>query len=297
RESLANVTERLEERKQVDRAKGLLMRSRQMHEDEAFAALRRVAMRSGQRIGEVARRLVEAAQGAADVNRSGQLRMLSQRIVKLHALLRCAQSRRADTADLLGDSIQHTEDIVKGLQRDLSAATFGDLIDKLVQAWTALRQAVQVEPTSGDLALIDSLAEQMLLRGDALTAALEGLAGAGTLRVVNVCGRQRMLTQRVAKHALLATLLPAAAESHRCAAEMARRDFEGGVAYLEGLPLVDREIRAGLAAAAEQWQLLLAADAAKPAGRETLAAASEALLELFDGLTGHYERSIQVLGQ
>jgi hypothetical protein len=69
------------------------------------------------------------------------------------------------------------------------------------------------------------------------------------------------------------------------------------VAYLEGLPLVDRDIRAGLAAAATQWQLLLSADPGKPAGRETLVAASEALLELLEGLTAHYERSMQVLGQ
>jgi hypothetical protein len=41
----------------------------------------------------------------------------------------------------------------------------------------------------------------------------------------------------------------------------------------------------------------LSADPGKPAGRETLVAASEALLELLEGLTAHYERSMQVLGQ
>ncbi|HLL11573.1 MAG TPA: ANTAR domain-containing protein [Rubrivivax sp.] len=295
-DALAQVSERLEERKQIDRAKGLLMRARQMHEDEAFTALRSVAMRSGQRIGQVAQGLVEAAQAAADVNRSGQLRMLSQRIVKVQAL-RCAPQSRQMDSGLLEMSVQRTEAVVQGLARDLPAATFGDLVDPLVQTWTALRSAVQVEPTTGGLPVIDDLAEQMLHQGDALTGAIESAAGAGTLRVVNVCGRQRMLSQRVAKHALLAVLLPAAAAGHRQAAAVARRQFESGVAYLEGLPLVDRDIRAGLAAAATQWQLLLSADPGKPAGRETLVAASEALLELLEGLTAHYERSMQVLGQ
>jgi AmiR/NasT family two-component response regulator len=296
REQLSDVTERFEERKQVDRAKGLLMRARQMHEDEAFAVLRGVAMRSGQRIGEVARRVVEAARGAADVNRSGQLRMLSQRIVKLQAL-RCARARQAESVALLSDSMQRAEAIVQGLARDLSAATFGDLIDTLVQTWAALQSALQAEPVTAELAHIDSLAEQMLQQGDVLTAALESAASTTSLRVVNVCGRQRMLSQRMAKHALLGALLPAAAASHRQAAGAAKDEFERGVAYLEALPLADRDIRAALAAAAAQWQLLLSADASKPAGRDTLGAASEALLDLFDGLTGHYERSMQVLAQ
>jgi hypothetical protein len=192
--------------------------------------------------------------------------------------------------------MQRAESIVQGLARDLSAATFGDLIDNLVQTWAALKLALQAEPVTPDLAHIDSLAEQMLQQGDVLTAALESAASTGTLRVVNVCGRQRMLSQRMAKQALLGALLPAAA-GHAQAASAAQDEFERGVAYLEALPLADRDIRAALAAAAAQWQLLLSADAHKPAGRDTLGAASETLLELFDGLTGHYERSMQVLAQ
>ena len=296
RVALSEVTHRFEERKLVDRAKGLLMRARQMHEDEAFAVLRSVAMRSGQRIGEVSRRLIDAARGAADVNRSGQLRMLSQRIVKLQAL-RAAKARAAESAALLVDSVARTDVIVQGLVKDLPVATFGDLIDALVQAWTALQLALQGEPQVGVLARVDALAEAMLLQSDRLTAALESAGTATTLRVINVCGRQRMLSQRVAKQRLLAALLPAgpARAATMAAAVETQAEYEAGVAWLEALPLADRDIRAALAAADAQWQVLLGADAAKPAGREGLGAASEALLELFDGLTGHYERSMQVL--
>ncbi len=304
RGALSDVTHRFEERKLVDRAKGVLMRARQMHEDEAFAVLRSVAMRGGQRIGEVARRLIDAARGAADVNRSGQLRMLSQRIVKLQAL-RAAKARTAESAALLVDSVARAEAIVQGLVKDLPTATFGDLIDALVQAWAALQQALQGEPQVGVLARVDGLAEDMLLQSDRLTAALESAGTATTLRVINVCGRQRMLSQRVAKQRLLAALRPegkarsaalaGADASTSSTATEAQADYEAGVAWLEALPLADRDIRAALAAAAAQWQVLLGADASKPAGRDSLGAASEALLELFDGLTGHYERSMQVL--
>lgn len=51
----------LEERKTVDRAKGILMRARGMTEDEAYAALRKAAMDQKKKIADVAAALVTAA--------------------------------------------------------------------------------------------------------------------------------------------------------------------------------------------------------------------------------------------
>ena len=51
----------LEERKTVDRAKGILMRARGIGEAEAYALLRKSAMDRGMRIGELARSIVAAA--------------------------------------------------------------------------------------------------------------------------------------------------------------------------------------------------------------------------------------------
>lgn len=51
----------LEERKTVDRAKGLLMRARGIDESEAYALLRRSAMDRGMKMAELARSIVAAA--------------------------------------------------------------------------------------------------------------------------------------------------------------------------------------------------------------------------------------------
>lgn len=51
----------LEERKTVDRAKGILMRAKGIGEAEAYALLRKSAMDRGVRIGELARSVVAAA--------------------------------------------------------------------------------------------------------------------------------------------------------------------------------------------------------------------------------------------
>ncbi|MCA0206268.1 ANTAR domain-containing response regulator [Pararhodobacter sp.] len=51
----------LEERKLIDRAKGILMRARGLSEDEAYALLRKTAMDQKKRLAEVAAALVTAA--------------------------------------------------------------------------------------------------------------------------------------------------------------------------------------------------------------------------------------------
>ena len=58
---LAEANLKLSERKLVERAKGLLMRSRGLSEDEAYHALRKLAMQKKQRLGETAQQLIDAA--------------------------------------------------------------------------------------------------------------------------------------------------------------------------------------------------------------------------------------------
>jgi response regulator NasT len=62
RSELAATKAALEERKLVDRAKGMLMKARGIGEDEAYALMRRAAMDQGKRIGEVAAALITAAE-------------------------------------------------------------------------------------------------------------------------------------------------------------------------------------------------------------------------------------------
>ena len=61
RTELAATRRALEERKVIDRAKGLLMKARGIDEGEAYALLRRTAMDQGRRVADVAEALVTAA--------------------------------------------------------------------------------------------------------------------------------------------------------------------------------------------------------------------------------------------
>ena len=61
RAELEDTRARLTERKLVERAKGILMKRRDMDEDAAYAALRSLAMERGVRIGEAARQVIDVA--------------------------------------------------------------------------------------------------------------------------------------------------------------------------------------------------------------------------------------------
>lgn len=62
RSELAATKRALEERKIIDRAKGILMRARNMSEDEAYALIRKTAMGQNKKIADVAQALVTASE-------------------------------------------------------------------------------------------------------------------------------------------------------------------------------------------------------------------------------------------
>ena len=297
REELSDVQHRFSERKLVDRAKGILMRVRNIGEDEAYKVLRTAAMQAKLRIGQIAQQVIDASRYAEAVNRSGQLRMLSQRLVKLYALM-CAGVTPDDTAALCRGSIEQIEANLGILRRTLSKPTFGDLLDAVLGPWAALKSALAAVPATARVAQIDRLAEKLLAQAEALTRTLEVAGFAAALQVINVSGRQRMLSQRLAKHAAVAVLVGGeAAAVQRAALVVSSKAFADGLVYLERIPLSTPQIRALLALAMEAWKVFepALARAAAPADLSEVATASETLLSLFDQLTDLYERSMQML--
>jgi AmiR/NasT family two-component response regulator len=294
RGELSDLSQRFDERKLVDRAKGILMRAHGISEDQAFRALRTAAMHSKQRVGQVAQQIIEAAHYAEAVNRAGQLRMFSQRIVKLYALI-CFDTRTAQSRALLRDSRDSVEGTLALLGRTLSKATFGDLLEGVTGPWGEVKSLLRAAPTALRLAELDRLAEDVLLAAEQLVMNLEIAGISQSLHVINVAGRQRMLSQRLAKQALLAAAAPPIEPGE--AAGLSLRGFAEAFAYLNAIPLATREILDALGEAEREAAAFAAAlaQAGTPAGREAIATLSEALLALFDRLTERYELSMQML--
>lgn len=296
-DALADVTTRFEERKVVDRAKGILMHARQVSDDDAFRMLRTAAMQSNQRLGQVSAHIVQSARFADSVNRSGQLRMLSQRLVKLY-VLQLAGVQVAQHKQGLKASVQRIDANLALLDKNVSKATFGGLLEPVVASWGQLKRVAQSTPQVSQLQPLDDLAERLLQDAERLTRQLEHAGAVAPLQVLNQAGRQRMLSQRCAKLALLSAVGGTTpSQQWQDTMAEAQAEFERTLAYLGGLPLSTVEIRNGLDAATAHWHdmLLGVREAGQPVGRERVAVASESLLEVFETLSDHYARSMQTL--
>ena len=297
RAELTEVNQRFAERKLVDRAKGILMGAQRLREEEAYRVLRSAAMQRMQRIGQVSKQVIDSARYAEAINRAGQLRMLSQRLVKLYALT-CAGVRPHETKGLFADSIGLIDGNLATLGRNLSKPTFGDLLDAVLAPWKPLRTALEAPALASRLQEVDRLAERMLLRAEQLTANLEVVGLAAALHVINVSGRQRMLSQRLAKAALMHVLLSGkAAAAAQVSMAATTAELVEGFAYLGALPLSNAEIGGELARATQAWTRFEAALAqiGTATGQDGVAVLSEALLAHFERLTDHIERGMQVL--
>lgn len=62
RTELAQTRAALEERKLIDRAKGILMRARDLSEDEAYSLMRKTAMEKGRKMADIAQAIVTASE-------------------------------------------------------------------------------------------------------------------------------------------------------------------------------------------------------------------------------------------
>ena len=294
RAELDNLRTRMDERKWVDRAKGLLMAARGIGEDEAFGLLRGAAMHANLRLGEVSRSVIEAAQWADAINRAGQLRMLSQRLVRIAAQLLAgidvqrARVLRTQSTERVQQNLDHLATLELGAAGVLA-------LGEVQAAWSGLATSLAAKPALQGLAEIDARGEALLLAAEAMTEALEASGARRALRIVNICGRQRMRAQRLAKDALLASALATGGSRDRLLPTMSQ--FEAALLELERAPLSSPEIRAGLVTARDEWLRLVGGVQAldSPEGRSTLVRSSEALVDTFERLTGWYEHSLQVI--
>lgn len=289
--ALEELSHKHEERKLIDRAKGVLMRATQMSEEEAFRWLRTASMRQHRRVGQVSRVLVEAAARAHAINRAGLLRMLSQRYVLVSA------AGCAGTSAVAQGALQTVTDtvaqVLSELQRSEVVHPYRDLVGAAAEQWA---RVVAVQAQGADLwPQLDEAAERLLEAAERLTGCLEAAWPEGRLNVVNLCARQRMLAQRYGKQMALAALGQADAVASAAAAAPTRAQFEAALDALRQTPLTSERVRELLAQAARTWRVLLAACHGSPPAWDGLMGAADELVSVFDALTQQYEQEVHRL--
>lgn len=231
------------------------------------------------------------------INRIARFRALSQRIAKSYCQMHLTVLPAQSTAVLAS-----ARQLVRSGFADLAKGQWPEDVARHIQGVRALSDALDallVQPSTRESVLaVATQADKMLLAADAATQALEKHSKAGTARLVNTAGRQRMLSQRMAKNYSLA----AAGFDNKAAHEQLISDaveFKQALAILAAAPLSTPGIRNELALGESQWVFFDAALLRKPDARglENVATTSERLLEVMDKLTGLYDSALQeVLG-
>jgi hypothetical protein len=192
-----------------------------------------------------------AAVNAAVINRAARMRALSQRLVKLKS-----QQFLQITPDATADMIVLTEKLIGShlqfLSSSIPASSRGKF--ELVSRHAGLLVAQsKLSPTIQSLMQLNAVAQDSLQAADELTTDMQALAKIKTAEIINLSGRQRMLSQRMAKHFFLAA---ARADNKEAAPKIAadRKLFSDSMKLIADSPLADAKIKQQHASLANQYR-------------------------------------------
>jgi len=230
------------------------------------------------------------------INRTARFRALSQRCAKAYCQLFLNVENAREVLSAAQGLIQvGFSDLGKG---GFSAAVAQQIANIQKEA-TALGAQLAQAPTKASVLTVSQQADRMLVAADAATEALQAQAKTSTAKLVSVAGRQRMLSQRLAKNYFLAA---AGHESKALRDQITQdsSDFFEALGTLNASPLSTPSIRTELTLAQQQWIFFESSLQRKPDDKamRTVASTSERLLEVMNSLTVLYENALKdLLGQ
>lgn len=296
RRRIDELQNQIAEQRLVAQAKGLLMATQAMTEGDAFGLLRTGAMQSRRPLAAVARTVVDAAAWADAVNRAGQLRWLSQRCVAA-AAQRLVRIDPPGARRVQKEACKRAQEILEILSRLPLPDASREHLEAARAAWTDLVACLEQRLDVGSLAQADGAAESALARAEVLTTGLQLAGNSSIVRVVNLCGRQRMRMQRVVKLGLFMRLGVEAAHIEgndlQAKAAVLVAEFGDTLAELSMLPLSSSAIAESQSRAEVCWTDMVTA--LQGGDIASLVSAGEAMLVKLDELTACWERSLQLV--
>lgn len=226
------------------------------------------------------------------INKAGRQRMLSQRLCKGYiAVAQGIEPARA--RDVLDRSMAQFDRQLVELKAFAATADLRATYAALEVSWGDFKLAlVGAAPTDAGVSRVMAAAGKVLALAHQGTQQYEALQDRPIGRLVNVAGRERMLSQRMAAF-YLASLLPMDPAGARAEIARARAEFIAGMDFIRNAPEATPRIRDELQLAEMQWVLYdHALQKTAPAGstrpQSDVFVASENVLQVMDRITTLY---------
>jgi hypothetical protein len=229
------------------------------------------------------------------INKAGRQRMLSQRAAKSYMAL--GQGVLPDAANkTMAASLALFDRQLVELKAFSPTPEIKTTYNELEAAWSEYKGAlVGKTPDKAGAASVILLSGKVLQLANQGTVQLEGVSGKPAGRLVNMAGRQRMLSQRMAAFYLTASWgvqsTPSAAEVNK-----ARDEFVKAHGVLKSAPEANAAIKSELELAESQFTFFeTALRNLKPGTGDVQAQAhvfttSERILQVMNNVTGLYEK-------
>jgi hypothetical protein len=224
------------------------------------------------------------------INKAGRQRMLSQRMGKAWAM-QALDVETAMAAKIMQQSQELFASQLGELQQTVPTSEIAAAVSALTQSWANYRRDLQLTPNLDNASRVYRSGDQTLQRAHELTGLYEKFLGTPQAVLVNVAGRERMLSQRMARAFYFGKLRIVADTAGDL--KTASEEFLAGLKRLQEAPQNTPDIKNELELAAQQWIFFQSAiTGALPDlnSNRNVATTSERLLQQMNEVTARYEK-------